>query len=363
MNQTSASLYIHIPFCKSKCAYCAFYSQPVEEHWDKLRQYIDRILADTRKFLDIYCITQVPSIFIGGGTPNILPDSILSHLLTGLSEIIPNKPREVSIEANPEYITKEQLATLQTHGITRLSIGIQSTQKDILRIIGRTCGLEEAESGLSIIRNNWTLDLNLDFIADIPGQSEEAVLSDVARIKKIAPDHVSIYCLDTADRNDFHQRLADRHLSPEEPPDTFSLYKTELRKAGYQRYEISNFAKPGKECLHNLGYWRLDPYIGIGPGAVSTVFDYRLNKPMRICFPASIDEFTFSPAAGRMGTQDILSTRDFLYEHFIMGLRIREGVNFSQLSRRFGDQVWEIQNKLKADISSEYMEFSRSSCS
>jgi oxygen-independent coproporphyrinogen-3 oxidase len=237
-------------------------------------------------------------------------------------------PAEYTVEANPESLTPRFLETCAEAGVNRLSLGIQTFSEEARRSAGRFCPQPDITHALAVVRDTWRGRLNLDLIAGFPAQRQGDVRRDVEVAAEIRPDHVSLYALThegetlTADREDRVDELWIEGVQ-------------RLEDLGYANYEICNFARPGQECLHNLVYWRLDPYLGIGPSAVSTLPDGQ-GGARRLQNPASLDEYLAMEPDASGGQGQALPPEDLLFEILIMGLRLRVGIEIDTFERRLG---------------------------
>ena len=290
------SLYIHVPFCRSKCDYCAFYSVPrssVDE--SVVDRYMDILIAEIRA-LSADWQQRFHTIFIGGGNPGMLGYGRLGRILEEASRN--GKADECTIEINPENVTDE-IETLSPY-LTRVSVGIQSMDEDILKKLGRNASVRDNEKSLSILSSS-PFDFNADIMTAVPGFSPESTLRDIDKTAKYDPDHISLYCLTFEEGTPLASRLVP--IGEEGERNALTASWRFLSELGYRHYEVSNFAKEGKECMHNKVYWSLGQYIGFGPGAESsigyseavsmreseTVEEY-IRKPELTCFNLTASE-------------------------------------------------------------------------
>jgi oxygen-independent coproporphyrinogen-3 oxidase len=329
------SLYVHVPFCRSKCPYCDFFSLP-----GCSRSLMERVLAETTSQLECFREWLAPSrihtIYVGGGTPSILPGALLRRLFSAIRSFtagLTEENPEWSVEANPESLNEEFLQTCTEFGITRLSLGLQSMQENLLRRLGRPGDEAANRKALRLLESRWRGRLNLDLLAGIPGQDLGLLREDLNQAIDQRPGHISFYALTPVAGSSLEPQI-----DPELQEQLWLAGYEQLEEAGYRNYEISNFARPGEECRHNLRYWRLQPYLGVGPGAVSTL-PGRAGEVYRLSNPEDLDPFL----AGRTGLWGIqgegISPRDFLFETLMMGLRLREGVSRECFRLRFGKSI------------------------
>ncbi len=354
---SAVSLYIHIPFCSSRCRYCDFY---FETGWSPrvMGRTLDRIVAEARYFFEALGRPRIETVYFGGGTPSVIPPRTLDDFLDRLRRALGMEgcargPTEWSFEMNPESVSPELLAVLRERGVSRLSLGVQSFQDPLLRFLTRRATCERVTEALELIarlpaRSRFP-HLNIDLIAGIPGQSEEMVGEDIDRALSYGPDHFSIYSLTVEERTPLAQMVARGHARPLPQESQESLWfaaRDRLLARGFEHYEISNFALAGARSLHNAAYWRLDPYVGLGPGAVSTLpattgtegeerglparqHAARLTNPNLFIYSSLFDP-SWSHAV------ELLSPRSLLIEHFLTGLRTGEGVSLRRIERVFG---------------------------
>jgi oxygen-independent coproporphyrinogen-3 oxidase len=267
-------LYVHIPFCPKICPYCSFYKEASDRN--KTQGFLEALLAelDHRLCPELKCET----IFFGGGTPSALTVRQLEFLLRGLRERLDlSSLAEWTLEMNPATVSLEKARLLHEFGINRISMGVQSFESDLLEKLGRVHSVEQALRSYEILRQAGFQNINLDFIFGIPGQTLEAWQRTIRRAISLGPEHLSAYCLTYEEDTEFFLRWQQGEFTPNEEADAdlFLLTMDLLAQAGYEQYEISNHARPGYECRHNLAYWQAEDYLGLGPSAFSTVRDRR----------------------------------------------------------------------------------------
>ncbi len=350
LNQVS--LYIHIPFCLKKCGYCDFFSLENQSE-EMMSGVLTETLNQARWFLHNLGNPAISTIFIGGGTPSLLPLPLLKNLLDSLQSMTRNAPVEWSIEANPESITPDFLSIINESGVTRLSLGIQSMDNGILELLERTGNREDSLKAIELIKESWKGDLSLDLITGIPDQTKELFEADIQKILEFEPDHISIYGLQIEEETPFFTRVRSGRIIPlAEGKVRILLEQAEemLLAAGYEKYELSNYSKPGKACRHNLGYWRMDPYLGCGPSGASTLpgIDKQGRKEvLRLEVPRSFALFLEGEESlwGMFrstipgGKAESLSKKEFLFENLMMGFRLTSGISWENLELRFGNEV------------------------
>ena len=269
-------LYVHVPFCVAKCAYCAFYSRPGSA--EQMNRYVDAVLAELKRFAAQLAPT---TIFIGGGTPTVLSMELLRRLLKGITARVQRGGAgEWTVEANPATVDSEKARMMHDTGVNRISLGVQSFDDALLKTIGRVHSARQAVATYELLRKTGFENINLDLIFGLPGQTVAQFADTLQRSIALQPDHISTYCLTLEEDTEFWRLYAGylvgaRHAVP--PPDDdeqLAMYEQAietLEAAGYHQYEVSNFARPGRECAHNIAYWKVEDYIGLGPSACSTV--------------------------------------------------------------------------------------------
>jgi oxygen-independent coproporphyrinogen-3 oxidase len=269
-------LYVHIPFCPKVCPYCSFYKEASDRN--KTQAFLDAVLLDLdRRLLEVpRC--RIETIFFGGGTPSALSVKQLEFLLAGLQRRLDlSGLREWTLEMNPATVSLEKAQMLREFGVNRISMGVQSWDPELLNRLGRVHSAQQAERSFQILREAGFTNLNLDLIFGIPGQSIEIWEQSLHKTIGLAPEHISAYCLTYEEDTEFFRRHQRGELSQNTEQDAkfFELAMRLLESSGYQQYEISNYANPGYECLHNLAYWRGRDYLGLGPSAFSTIGERR----------------------------------------------------------------------------------------
>ena len=342
-------LYIHVPFCRSKCPYCDFYSVS-NAGLELTEAIVQGTLAELKHFLTLLGRPQLKSVYIGGGTPSLLPPDLLDTLLAAVAAEIgrraPGKApestgcTEYTIEANPESLSPRFLEICARRGVNRVSLGVQSFQPRLLRILGRPGNAEHNRRALTLTSEQWQGSFNLDLLAGIPGQQAEDLDDDLRQVLAARPDHVSLYALTPPAGS----RLAEQ-IEPRLQEELWFRGFEILETRGYQNYEIANFALPGKECGHNLAYWRLDPYLGVGPGAVSTLPGLS-GEVLRLYNPHDLKLFLRGQAESWGLQRETVTPREFLFEHLMLGFRMRRGVDAGRFSARFGASLPELLPRL-----------------
>ncbi len=268
-------LYYHIPFCHRVCPYCSFYKHTPGA--TPMAEFVEALLRETERQAAVREL-RPRTLYFGGGTPTALSEGHLERLLTGLRERLDLRDlEEFSVEANPRTVTPSKAAMLRRLGVTRISLGIQAWDEATLRTLGRDHAPAEAEETWQVLRAAGFPSLNMDLMFSIPGQSAETWKATLERALALQPDHISAYNLNYEEDTEFFQRLRRGQYHEDEAKDAehFYLALDRLQAAGYEHYEISNYARPGHRSRHNDSYWLGADYLGFGPGAFSTVADRR----------------------------------------------------------------------------------------
>lgn len=265
-------LYVHIPFCPKVCPYCSFYKEASDRN--KTQAFLDALLIDLERGLSEIPRQRIQTIFFGGGTPSALSVKQLEFLFTGLHRQLDlTGATEWTLEMNPATVSLEKAKMLRDYGVNRVSMGVQSWNPAMLERLGRVHSAQQADRSFRILRDAGFTNLNLDLIFGIPGQTlvswEESLLKTVS----LHPEHISAYCLTYEEDTEFFRRQQRGEFRQDTEQDArfYEVTMSVLSDAGYDQYEISNYSKPGRECLHNLAYWRGYDYLGLGPSAFSTI--------------------------------------------------------------------------------------------
>ena len=332
-------LYLHMPFCVRKCAYCDFLSFPSGAKTQ--RMYAKRLMEDIGVMGKRYGEIPVETIFIGGGTPSV-PDSgliveIMEHVRHAFHVA---DGAEISMEANPGTVTREKLTDYRKAGINRLSFGLQSANDREVKLLGRIHTWAEFLESFTLARECGFANLNIDLMSALPGQTCESWKETLSRVTDLDPEHISAYSLIIEEGTPFGERYGSeegRKLLPDEDSEREMYHETKrfLKDCGYERYEISNYAKPGRECRHNIGYWTGVPYLGLGLGASSYLDSCRftVNPDMK----QYLEE-----KPGMFADIEKLTKKDMEEEFFYVGLRMTAGVSLSEFERRFGISAKEV---------------------
>lgn len=293
-------LYIHIPFCISKCKYCDFLSAPSKA--EERQEYIESLCSKIRSYGAFAKAYHIVSIFMGGGTPSVLERSQTKAIFDAVYDTFyVDKDAEITIEVNPGTADEEKLILYKSLGINRLSIGLQSADDQELKMLGRIHTYEEFADTYQLARKAGFTNINVDLISAIPFQTSESFERTLRMTAELSPEHISAYSLIIEEGTPFYERYGGGEHAEELPDEEeerlmYEQTKTILEQYGYRRYEISNYAKEGYECRHNLGYWDRREYLGIGTGAASLVDNHRWvegQDPKELSMNEQMEEFMF----------------------------------------------------------------------
>jgi len=341
MRPAPPSLYVHAPFCRAKCRYCAFYSKPPAP--GELDAYLATLLAEIAAQgerlgrSELFGPAGAGSLFFGGGTPSLLGPEALSRILGALRAAFGlGADAEISLEANPDSATPEFLAAARRLGVNRLSLGVQSLDDDALRALGRVHDARQALEAVKMARRAGFGNLGLDLIFGLPGQRVPAWLETLKRALALGPEHLSCYGLTVEPGTPLaHDAAALAALPDEDRQAARFLQGAELLEAaGYRHYEISNFARPGRECRHNQACWRAGDCLAFGPAAASTLTtsDGRLRRVN----PPDLDAWAAAVRQGRLADAEPLSEAVQAREALMLALRTADGLDLAAHRARFG---------------------------
>ena len=360
MNKKKLEIYVHIPFCAKKCAYCDFLSFP--GNMRMRREYTDKLLEEIRIQSSFVREYQVDTIFLGGGTPSVLDVTDITAIMGTLKEHYDIAPdAEITIEVNPGTVKMEGLVAYREAGINRVSMGLQSADDTELRYLGRIHTYDEFLKSFQRVRMAGFTNVNVDLISAIPGQTPESWRNTLKKTAMLKPEHISAYSLIVEEGTPFYDRygghveMESYEMSPEERRRLMALpdlpdedtdremyYMTRncLAEQGYERYEISNYARPGFECRHNVGYWTGTGYLGLGLGASSYLEGCRFHNTSDLQSYVSAhldDEAEFCQALRQDMEQ--LSVKSKMEEFMFLGLRLTRGVSVEGFITRFGQSI------------------------
>jgi oxygen-independent coproporphyrinogen-3 oxidase len=329
-------LYIHIPFCVSKCRYCDFYS--IIAVPELLDRYVDALLAEA----DSYTGESFATLYIGGGTPSLLGHARLEKLVNGLSRRFELEHlQEATIEANPESASGDFLQMAYSLGIRRISIGAQSLNAEELRKAGRAHGRQQALDAIQAASRSGFQDISVDVMIGLPGQTAQSLADTLNILIGAGITHVSAYCLSIEEGTDFYRSPPSDLPGEDDQAGLFESAVDILGSHGFAHYEISNFALPGRECRHNLNYWRGGDYIGLGPAAASHSGGKRYRNA------SCIERYLDGPVFIREG-EEVLDDHHKAGEEAVLRLRLlEEGLDMKEMAGRYGqDSISSLQARL-----------------
>ena len=317
-------IYIHIPFCRSKCDYCDFYSLAGRE--DQMDRYQKALLAHLKETAPLAQGYPVDSIYFGGGTPSYYGAKRIKELLAHLSKLFQvEKDAEITVECNPDSVDLKSLRILRKAGVNRLSMGMQSAQEEELRAIHRIHTPQQTNQAVEAARKAKFTNLSLDLIYGLPGQTMESWKATVEHALSLIPQHLSCYGLKVEEGTPLARRVAEGEVLPDDDQqaDLYLWTVGRLERAGLPQYEISNFAKPGYESRHNLRYWLTRPYIGFGPGAHSDFGGRRYS------FVRDLDAYIQGVLEGGdiIDSSELIPQRERCGEYLMLRLRTVRGVD------------------------------------
>ena len=339
LDMKNLELYIHIPFCIKKCEYCDFLSGPSTE---KQREtYVELLCEEIRQAKSKTSAYEVSTIFFGGGTPSVLTGDQMRKIMETIRDTFYiSKCAEISMEMNPGTVCPEKMNAYKEAGINRLSIGLQSVHDEELRMLGRIHTYEEFLKCYRMAREAGFNNINVDLISAIPGQTVESWTRTLKTILELQPEHISAYSLIIEPGTPFHDKYGESEEglpSEEEERQIYWNTKQLMEEYGYHRYEISNYAKEGYECRHNIGYWNRTPYLGFGIGAASLFEETRYSNFETVEAWGQNFEGKFQG--------DVLSAEEQMEESMFLGLRMMNGVSKTEFETKFCKNIKEIYGK------------------
>ena len=352
LQDSGISLYVHVPFCQTKCPYCDFNTyQGIE---GLMSPYLEALVAELTAWGTALGGPPVNTVFFGGGTPSYLPDRALGEILYAAGRAFTIRANaEITAEANPGDLTPDKAARLRAQGVNRLSIGVQSLDNDLLKLLGRRHDADEAIAAYRTVRETGFDNVNLDLIYGLPNQSLGQWQDTLQRLADLEPAHISLYCLTVEEGTPLH-RWVERGQVPQPDADLsadmYHYARKLLGEQGYHHYEISNWSKPGLASQHNLAYWRNLPYLGVGPGAHSCLGRYRfwdMDSPRgyieasrqwtgAASAPVAAITGEWLASVGPVGGYEPIDYDLAAAETMFLGLRLLDGLDLAAASTRAG---------------------------
>ena len=369
-------LYIHIPFCMKKCAYCDFLSGPAPR--ETIDRYVTALVAEIRQYQKLAENYRVTTIFFGGGTPSILSGGQMKEIFAALRDVFEiQADAEITMEANPGTVTKENLQAYRACGINRISFGLQSVDDEELKLLGRVHTMRQFEESYDLARKAGFQNINVDLISAIPGQTVESWEHTLDTVIRMNPEHISAYSLIIEEGTPFYEIYGENAKEEQDSrcekcladdgkqmdigknfpklPDEeaercmYELTAEKLEAAGYLQYEVSNYAKPGYACRHNKGYWQRVEYLGIGTGAASLIENERYQHIS--------DTDLYIRANGKLDQieeeKEKLDWNAQVEETMFLGLRMKEGVNKQNFRERYHREIQEVYGEVLEKLKEE----------
>ena len=362
MERKELELYVHIPFCMKKCLYCDFLSAPADE--ETQREYVEALLREIRFFGERSSDYVVSTIYIGGGTPSWLDEALMAKIMEEITHrFLLAKDAEITIECNPGTVTERKFQTYKKIGINRLSIGLQSVNEKELQLLGRVHTFDQFLKTYELARKTGFTNINVDLMSSLPGQTPKTFANTLQQVIRLHPEHISAYSLIIEKGTPFYETykfdavkqragMQTEFLPTEdEEYEIGKLTQVVLEKAGYHRYEVSNYAREGYACRHNIGYWRRTNYLGMGLGAASLLENIRYTNTSdlyhyieesvdikNVMVPVTlVNQTTVSvPATNLSDTVDVIERNAQMEEFMFLGLRMTQGVLREDFERAFG---------------------------
>lgn len=369
-------LYIHIPFCMKKCAYCDFLSGPAPR--ETIDRYVTALVAEIRQYQKLAENYRVTTIFFGGGTPSILSGGQMKEVFDALRDVFEiQADAEITMEANPGTVTKENLQAYRACGINRISFGLQSVDDKELKLLGRVHTMRQFEESYDLARKAGFQNINVDLISAIPGQTVASWEHTLDTVIRMNPEHISAYSLIIEEGTPFYEIYGENAKEEQDSrcekcladdgkqmdigknfpklPDEeaercmYELTAEKLEAAGYLQYEVSNYAKPGYACRHNKGYWQRVEYLGIGTGAASLIENERYQHIS--------DTDLYIRANGKLDQieeeKETLDWNAQVEETMFLGLRMKEGVNKQKFRERYHREIQEVYGEVLEKLKEE----------
>lgn len=335
-------LYIHIPFCVKKCAYCDFLSFAANEQMQT--DYVKALEKELDFYGNKYKERYIPTIFIGGGTPSWLDERAMTKVMDAVYRNLEvAEDAEITIECNPGTVSKQKFLAYKNAGINRLSIGLQSAHNKELQILGRIHTFEQFLRTYDMARNHGFSNINVDLMSSLPEQTPERFVDSLKKVIRLKPEHISAYSLIIEEGTPFYEKYqqdverreageaAELLPTEEEEYETTRRTRQILQAEGYHWYEISNFAKPGRECRHNTGYWKRADYLGVGLGAASLIDNVRYSN--------TCDIYEYMKNPEQAAAKEALSRTAQMEEFMFLGLRMVDGFERKEFAEAFGIEI------------------------
>ncbi len=345
-------LYVHIPFCAEKCYYCDFNSYKIKRN-DEKKEYLLSLSKEMKLYKNEFKDKQFTSIFLGGGTPSILNTEELEILMNSIFDNFNiNSNAEITIECNPGTLNQDKLTKMKDLGINRLSIGLQTTKNKYLKNIGRIHTYEQFEKNYKQAIEVGFDNINIDLMYSLPNQTFEDWKETLGKIIDLNPKHISAYSLILEEDTKLYKMYEEDKFNPIDEEVDIKIYEytiNRLRENGYHQYEISNYAKEGYECKHNVLYWKCENYLGLGAGASGYI------NNTRYCNVENIEEYKDMIEMKKKPIQEKndLTNKDKIEEYIIMALRMNEGININEFENKFNENFKQKYNHILEKLKNE----------
>jgi len=343
----TASLYIHVPFCSQKCDYCDFYSVPITPGTQSLTDsYIEAVADDIEDQINLFNVDNIPAVYIGGGTPSALGAKRVTRLLSSIKKLLANMdapPFEFTAEANPESTDEAFLRACVEGGVSRISLGVQSFNEASRRAVHRPGCRKQIEDALALVGLYYPGAFSADLVTGLPFQTEAVLMEDIKTLLSFRPAHVSLYSLILEPQTPLGKAVKQGAAFLPPPDDADGLWiagRGLLESSGFRQYEVSNFCLPGKTCVHNIRYWRMENWLGAGPAASGTIINDETGTGKRFTYPLDIESYIKMPRPRiNHAITEKLGREDLIKETLLMGFRYCEGPDNGLFKRRFGSEI------------------------
>ncbi len=343
-----SGLYLHIPFCKQACSYCDFY---FVTRTSEREHFVQRLIEEVQEYRDTKFIDEeVETIYFGGGTPSLLEPKQVEQILQAIEQVFEVDAREITFEMNPDDVNKEFLGSLKSVGINRASMGVQSFQPELLEFMNRAHSSDEALRCLELLSQSRFESYTVDLIYGNPGETKEQLNDDLNRLLQFNPPHVSAYSLTVEPKTRLGKMVDLGRIAPpkdDRVAEQFDLVNEQLNEQGIERYEVSNYARSGREAVHNSRYWEHHNYVGFGPGAHSFWWG---DQAIRWENKRNLRGYLRDR---NLREEEQLSYEQLAEERIMMGLRTAKGIGFEELSQKYHYQLNDRQQKYLKKVAEE----------
>jgi oxygen-independent coproporphyrinogen-3 oxidase len=345
----TSSLYIHIPFCAARCDYCDFFSVPAgDKPPAPMDSYVTAVLDDIKDQFAFFNIDYVPTVYIGGGTPSVLGPARMERLLGGIHTLLRpmrQSPGEFTVEANPESADEDFLKICAANGVNRISLGVQTFHEPSRNAVRRIGGGKLLEQRLALA-SSYFPGFSADLITGLPFQTGAIIQKDIERLIAYNVGHISLYSLSLEPRTPLGKKVAQLGAAAlslpcgDEADHLWITGSDTLEQNGFTQYEVSNFARPGKTCAHNIRYWRMENWLGVGPSASGTIIDDATGTGKRYTGPETIDAYLSAPSPRiQRAAVETINKNTLIRETLLMGFRYRAGPDPIRFKQRFGGTI------------------------